>query len=261
MAEEQQLPPEQKKEKKQNCPAGAPMWMVTYSDMVTLLLTFFVLLMSMASMDPVRFTQASNSLKDAFGMHNEPAQLEFALPILPSPPRTDFTPIQQEMTTKIYERLKAQLELRNLNEDVNVIEKDSDTIILRVNDSLLFKEGQAEIPLTAYPLLRSIADVIRPLPMKALIEGHTDDIRVGENPIDNWNLSVARAVAVMRFFRQDDLLATERMSAVGYGPDHPLVPNRDAASRAKNNRVDFVLRLDKLPEETKKPARAPQLPL
>ncbi len=75
------------------CPAGAPAWMTTYSDLVTLLLTFFVLLLSMANMDPVRFTEASSSLKDAFGMHNEPAHVEFAIPVLPSPPITPYSPI------------------------------------------------------------------------------------------------------------------------------------------------------------------------
>jgi len=261
MAEEQ-APQEQKKEKKKSCPAGAPMWMVTYSDMVTLLLTFFVLLLSMASMDPVRFTQASNSLQDAFGMHKQPSQLEFNLPILPSPPQTKFTPVQQEMTTKIHERLKAQLELKNLNDDVSVIQTDSDTIILRVNESLLFKPGQSQVPPSAYPLLRNIADIIRPLPMKLLVEGHTDDIKVSQNPIGNWDLSMARAVSVMRFFKQGDLLNMERMSAIGFGSDQPLVPNLDEASRAKNRRVDFVLRLDRQPEDTNQgPSKSNTVPL
>lgn len=251
MAEEQAPPVEQKKERKKNAPAGAPMWMVTYSDMVTLLLTFFVLLLSMASLDPVRFTEASNSLKDAFGMHQQPAQLEFALPILPSPPQTKFTPVQQAMTTKVHERIKAQLELKNMNDDVDVVQTDSDTIILRVNDSLLFKPGQSQVPPTSYPLLRNIADIIRPLPMKLLVEGHTDDIKISQNPIGNWDLSMARAVSVMRFFKQGDLLNMERTSAIGFGADRPLVPNRDDASRAKNRRVDFVLRLDRLAEDTK----------
>ena len=223
--------------------------MVTYSDMVTLLLTFFVLLLSMASLDPVRFTQASNSLKDAFGMHQQPAQLDFALPILPSPPQTKFTPVQQSMTTKVHERIKAQLELKNMNDDVDIIEKDSDTIILRVHESLLFKPGQSQVPPTSYPMLRNIADIIRPLPMKLLVEGHTDDVPVTQNPIGNWDLAMARAVSVLRFFRQGDLLGMERMSAMGYGPDRPLVPNRDAESRAKNRRVDFVLRLDRIDEK------------
>ena len=261
MAEEQAPPPPEKKEKQKKPPPGAPMWMITYSDMVTLLLTFFVLLLSMASMDPVRFTQASNSLQDAFGMHKQPAQLEFSLPILPAPPQAKFTPVQQEMTTKIHKRIKAQLELKNLNDQVDVVEKDSDTIILRVNESLLFKSGQSQVPPAAYPLLRNIADIIRPLPMKLLVEGHTDDVKVSQNPIGNWDLSVSRAVSVMRFFKQGELLDTERMSAIGYGPDNPVVANTDDQNRAKNRRVDFVLRLDRLPEDKKPTSRPTSVPL
>lgn len=251
MSEEQQAPVEEKKEKKSSQAPGAPAWMVTYADMVTLLLTFFVLLLSMANMDPVRFTEASSSLKDAFGLHARPAHVEFAIPILPSPPVTQYTPIQQAMTTKVYERIKSQLDLMKMNEVINVIEKDSDTIILRVNDSILFKPGQAKVSPKSYPMLRNIADIMRPLPMKLRIEGHTDDIQIGQNQINNWDLSVSRAVSVMRFFKQGELLKLDRMSAIGYGSDRPIVPNRDDESRSKNRRVDFILRLDKQPDDTK----------
>jgi chemotaxis protein MotB len=254
MAEDQQAPPEQNKQKPQKCPVGAPAWMVTYSDLVTLLLTFFVLLLSMANMDPVRFTEASSSLKDAFGMHARPAHVEFAIPILPSPPVTKFTPVQQAMTTKVYERVKSQLDLMKLSEEVDVIEKDSETIILRVNDSILFKTGQSSVTPKSYPVLRNIADIIRPLPMKLRVEGHTDDIMIGQNPMANWDLSVARAISVMRFFKQGDLLQLDRMAAIGYGSEIPIVPNRDDATRARNRRVDFVLRLDKLPDAENTPS-------
>lgn len=246
MAEEHAPQQEECKETPCKCAAGAPAWMVTYSDLVTLLLTFFVLLLSMANMDPVRFTEASSSLKDAFGMHARPAHVEFAIPILPSPPITKFSPVQQAMTTKVYERIKSQLDLMEMSNEVDAVKKDSDTIILRVNDSVLFRPRQAKVSPKSYPMLRNIADIIRPLPMKLRIEGHTDDVMISQNPIGNWDLSVSRAVSVMRFFKQGDLLKIDRMAATGYGPDRPIVPNRDDATRARNRRVDFVLRLDKM---------------
>lgn len=254
MAEEQAPPQGEKKEKKKSCPAGAPMWMITYSDMVTLLLTFFVLLLSMANLDPVKFTAASSSIRETFGTQPVPARIEFSIPIFPTSPVTKFTPLQMEATTKIHERLKAQLELKNMNDNVDLVQTDSETIILRVNDSLLFKPGQSQVPPTAYPLLRNIADIIRPLPMKLLVEGHTDDVKISQNPIGNWDLSMARAVSVIRFFKQGDLLNMERISAIGFGPDRPIAPNSDDVGRAKNRRVDFVLRLDKLPDEPKQGA-------
>ncbi len=102
MSEQKNQDP-RKKKKREN--PGVPPWMVTYSDLVTLLLCFFVLLLSMANLDPVRFTRASGSLKEAFGIHALPAQIEFAIPILPSAPRTRFQPVPFELTQKIHERI------------------------------------------------------------------------------------------------------------------------------------------------------------
>lgn len=236
-------PEEQKKSQKKDSAPGAPAWMVTYSDLVTLLLTFFVLLMSMASMDPVRFTEASSSLKDAFGVHSRPAHVEFAIPILPAPPKTKYNPVQTELTTKIHRKIKAQIEEFEMSKDVDAIKRDDGTIILRVNNTILFNPDDARISPQSLPTLRKIADMIRPLPMTLRIEGHTDD-RVTTAPgLDNWDLSIARAVSVTRFYDQGSLLPLDRMSAIGYGSQRPLVPNTTEENRSQNRRVDFVLRV------------------
>ena len=244
MAEENNQPQEEKKQEKCDCSGGAPAWMVTYSDLVTLLLTFFVLLMSMANLDPVRFTEASSSLKDAFGMHSRPAHVEFAIPILPAPPKTKFNPVQTEMTTKIYSRVKAQIEDLDLGKDVEAIKQDDNTIILRVNNTVLFKPGEHRVAPQAFPTLRKIADMIRPLPMTLRIEGHTDDQLISTTPsYDNWDLSIARAVSVTKFYEQGALLPLDRMSAIGYGAERPLFTNINEENRSRNRRVDFVLRV------------------
>lgn len=217
--------------------------MTTYSDLVTLLLTFFVLLLSMANMDPVKFITAKSSIQDAFGIHKFPSRTEFAIPIIPSPPITPYSPIQQQTTQKVYEKVRSQIDSLRLNNSVGVIKKDDESIILRINDSVLFDRGEAKISPKSYSLLRMVADIIRPLPMDLRIEGHTDDVPVSDSKFGNWDLSVLRAVAVLRFFNQSELLPLDRMSAIGYGKDRPVVPNRDEESRAKNRRVDFFLRL------------------
>jgi chemotaxis protein MotB len=242
MSEEQGKPEEQRKQKKATCSPGAPMWMVTYSDLVTLLLTFFVLLLSMASLDPVRFTEASSSLKDAFGMHALPANVEFAIPILPSPPLTKFSPIQNQMSTKIYKRIKTQINSVNLSQDVDIVQQDGETIILRIKDTILFEPGESSISPQAYPLLRHISDIIRPMPLRLRIEGHTDSLSEGRVDLEKWDIAMARSVSVMRFLKKSDLLPLDRMSAAGYGPDKPLASNATSEGRAQNRRVDFVLR-------------------
>lgn len=224
------------------CIAGSPAWMTTFADLVTLLLTFFVLLLSMANMEEVKFAEASASIRSAFGAHSLPAPSKFSLPIIPSPPISKFSPIQNEMASKIYKQVQSQLKSDKIPEDVQLIKRGNDTIILRINNSILFTKGTATISPTAYPMLRSLADIIRPLPMRLRIEGHTDNTPISKEKIGNWNLSVDRAVAVMRFFKKSDLLPLDRMAAIGYGPDRPIVPNTSEENMAKNRRVDFVLR-------------------
>lgn len=242
MSEEQeQAPP--KKQKVRGFPAGAPAWMVTYSDLVTLLLTFFVLLLSMASLDPVRFTEASSSLKDAFGIARDPAHVDFAVPVLPSPPISDFSPVQRQTTEKVYEKIKSQIDSLRLNASVGVLKRDDESVVLRINDSVLFAPGQVKISPQSYPVLRMVGDIIQPLPMDLRIEGHTDDSPQADSQFGSWDLSVERSISVLRFFTKSDLLPLDRMAAIGYGKQRPVRPNSDEASRALNRRVDFVLRL------------------
>ena len=242
MADEENTPCKEIKCPKCVCVEGAPAWMTTFADLVTLLLTFFVLLLSMANMEEVKFAEASASVRAAFGAHSKPAPSEFAIPILPSSPESTFAPIQNDAALKMYKRIQSQLESDNIPEDIELIKKEDDTIILRINESILFQKGSAILSPTAYPTLRSLADIIRPIPMRLRIEGHTDSTPISKRKISNWNLSVDRAVAIMRFFKKSDLLPLDRMAAIGYGPDRPIVPNTTPQNMAKNRRVDFVLR-------------------
>jgi len=243
------------------CVAGAPAWMTTFADLVTLLLTFFVLLLSMANMEEVKFAEASASIRSAFGAHSLPAPSKFSIPIIPSPPISKFSPIQNEVASKVYKRIQSQLKSDNIPEDVELIKKEDDTIILRVNDSILFKKGSSTVSPTSYATLRKLADIIRPLPMRLRIEGHTDSTPVSKRKISNWNLSTERAVAIMRFFKKSDLLPLDRMAAIGYGAERPVAPNNSEENMAKNRRVDFVLRTNNTIGFSSKGTRAGELPL
>lgn len=233
--------------KEPECPPGAPLWMTTFSDLVTLLLTFFVLLLSMASMDPVKFVQAKTSIKDAFGWRTTAAPVKYNVPVIPSPPKSKFSPIPEQMAVKIYKQIKTDLEMTKINKTVDIIYKDKDTIVLRINDSVLFDKGKATLNPSSYPLLRKIADIIRPYPMLMRIEGHTDNTPVAGKVMGNWDLSVARAVSVMRFYNRGKLFPIDRMASVGYGGTRPAFPNTSEENQAKNRRVDFVLRSSRTP--------------
>jgi len=226
---------EEEKKKCPECVAGAPLWMVTYADMVTLLLTFFVLLVSMATLDRVKFSAAAISIQNAFGVGaGSSSHTEFKIQSVPSVPSTQFAPIERDSIDKIKKRIETEMKALNIQNSVGLIQKDDDTIILRLDEAILFQRNQSKVS--------PVADIIRPIPMRLRIEGHTDDTVDPKSTRDNWDLSVDRSVSVLRFLTKSDLLPLDRMSAVGYGPDRPVAPNTSEQNRAQNRRVDFILR-------------------
>ncbi len=111
-------------------------------------------------------------------------------------------------------------------------------MVLRIDESILFVSGQKELNQEAYPILRKVAELVRPLPLNLKVEGHTDD---RGDELANWDLSVGRAVSVLRFLAGNQLVPLTRMAATGYGSQKPLFPNNSDRERALNRRVDFVL--------------------
>ena len=208
------------------------MWMVTFSDMVTLLLTFFVLMLSMANMDQVKFQQASDSLAGAFGVLGSSDKTEVA------PPKVmNFSPVNDDFNAQVYRRLRTKLRELKLNQQIKLA-KDRGAVVLRVDEAILFESNQTRLEPEAGPILRKVAELVRPLPLNVKIEGHTDD---RGNEMANWDLSVGRAVAVLRFMAANQLIPLARMSATGYGSQKPLFPNTSEQERALNRRVEFVL--------------------
>lgn len=219
--------------KKHKCPpVGAPMWIVTFSDMVTLLLTFFVLMLSMANMDKVKFQQASDSLAGAFGVMGSSDKTEMTQPKV-----VTFSPVNDDFTSQVYRRLKTKLRELKLNKKIKLV-KDRGAVVLRIDEAVLFKSGQRYLQPEAEPILQKVAELIRPLPLNLKIEGHTDDLG---DEMNNWDLSVNRAVVVLRFLATNQLVPLSRMAATGYGSQKPLFPNASERERELNRRVEFVL--------------------
>lgn len=208
--------------------------MVTYSDMVTLLLTFFILMLSMANMDKIKFFQAMGSLRGAFGVFDSKKQEVMPWEFL------KLLPITDERVQRVYKRVESKLQDLNLNKDIKLV-KNRGAVVLRINDTILFDSGSAKLRQKAYPVLRKVAKLIKPLPFDLRIEGHTDDRKIKRKGYTNWDLSVDRAVSVLKFFVSNDLVAVDRLSAAGYGAQRPIVPNDTKKHRAMNRRVDLVL--------------------
>lgn len=218
------------------------MWMVTFSDMVTLLLTFFVLLLSMASMDRIKFQAASQSLSAAFGQGvlSSTQSAEMAKPSV-----ITYTPVHDDFTSRVYRRLKTKINELKLDKKVKLV-KDRGAVVLRIDESVLFASGQSALNPEAQPVLRKVAELVRPLPLNLKVEGHTDD---RGNELANWDLSVARSVSVLRYLASNQLMPLNRLAAAGYGSQKPLFPNNSERERALNRRVEFVLESQGDPEQ------------
>jgi len=230
---------------------GAPHWMTTFADMTTLLLTFFVMLLSVAQMDIIKFRRIMGSIREAFGVQRIEMGEFFSMSTEPVQifdyQKRDS--IIEMYYADMYEAIKKAVEKEQLDEAVEVLVSNRG-VIVRAKEKVLFDLGKAELKEEAYPLLDKLIGLMKRFPpYKLAIEGHTDDLPINTLRFpSNWELSSARATRVLRYFISKGI-PPARLVAVGYGETRPLVPNDSPENRAKNRRVEFVFSLETDEEE------------
>jgi len=226
----------------------APAWMATFGDLMSLLLTFFVLLMSFASMDVRRYAAVVGSMRDAFGVQRlHPGQLESLSDSLVRLSDTESTPFLRviDVPTRIPERnqrLRARIEMslrQQKLQRVVQIEDAEDGVVVRVPNEMLFDPGSSELRPEAVIFLREIAGLIRQTPGDVAVRGHTDLSPVGAGRYrSNWDLSAARAVAAVVHLVEVESIDERRLRATGFGATRPLAS--DDEDRSADRRVEFV---------------------
>lgn len=223
------------------CEEGAPAWMATFSDLATLLLTFFVLLLSFANMDIQSFHEVLGSVKQALGVKAaEPGMIEATASkpvVIDSEGST-----QLALDTKagiLATQMQGKLEEAGMEGEVE-IEASPRGLVLRIKDRVLFAVGSDELQPGAGKLLEVVADLAREFEQDIAIEGHTDDrpIRTSRFP-SNWELSTARATSVLRDMERRGIDIT-RMGVAGYAETRPVAPNDTSEGRQRNRRVEFI---------------------
>jgi chemotaxis protein MotB len=219
---------------------GGDSWIMTYGDMMSLLLTFFVLIVSFSSIQESKFQQVALSLQGAFGVMNKPPTVvEMPQLLIPEMSAKERQDILQEIR-----RLERSLLDTGLDKEVD-IKVTERGIAFRINAPFLFDTGRAELKAPNIAVLSKLAGFFQRFDYPLRIEGHTDSVPIhNERFPSNWELSAARAVAVARFFQAEGV-APERMAAIGFGEYHPLAANDTTEDRAKNRRVEIFLRLEK----------------
>lgn len=225
--------------------------MVTYSDMVTLLLAFFVLLFSFSELDVQRFRAIMSAFQASVGVLDGGMRVVFDDDAVQG--RTEFDlqdvewhrPELQQQLRAVFAEVEGFVVAGDLGDAMHV-ELTERGVTVRFADRVLFDLGRAELKPEARSALAQLAELLREIPNHVRVEGHTDDLPIhNERFPSNWELSTARATTVLRYLIEEHGLQPDALSAAGYGEYRPLEPNDTESNRARNRRVDIVLlRLD-----------------
>lgn len=238
-----------RKKKQQDIPLGSPAWMATFSDMITQILAFFILLFSFSSVNERKFTAVIASLQGSFGVmpgNTQAIPLPNASPGSGSSneqsPKTDPSTQPSQSLSTVERELKNALVEQKAAEHVRV-EVGFNQILIHFDAALLFDSGRAEIKQLAIPALDAIATVLKSVGNKIVIEGHTDSDPMTPNPQfpDNWALSGGRAANVLRYFIDFHGVSPVRLSFAGYSDIRPVATNATPEGKAKNRRVDIII--------------------
>ena len=223
-------------------PAGAPAWMATYGDMVTLLLCFFVLLFSFATLDVQKFKAIAVSMNGSLGVLDSGMTLSME-PLVNSFPADSPTEEVEEFK-KLYEEMSEYIKENNLEASIT-LRLDERGLLVRFLDNVLFDSGKADLTPNARDIINKVAEIIRQNDKNIRIEGHTDNVPINTFRFpSNWELSTTRAVNVVKYLIEVNGINAYRLSASGYSDQHPVADNNTAEGRQKNRRVDMVILRD-----------------
>lgn len=247
-------------------------WLLTYSDLITLLLAFFVVMYSMSRIDAKKFGRMSEHLQGAF--HSEDkgqasagefdlgsgvlkiGRLKTVAQHLHSSFGTSKNRVSMGGQGVPMTRADSVAGQNGFSAAEPIsMEINERGLVIHVVESALFESGQATLKPEALAVLDRIAKEIMNLPNQVRVEGHTDDrpIMTTRFP-SNWELSSARATAVVRYLIEKHKFSPEKLSALGFGEYRPLAPNTTDENRAKNRRVDVVILTDNLSKYEPMPA-------
>ncbi len=225
---------------------GGDSWLGTFADISLLLLTFFILLVSMSTIETERFNSAFSSMRDTFGGSQDknieatptPEEVETAAMV-------EFMRMREELLESqrlAFNEIKSFITTQGVEGQVSAVLEDG-TITLTVPGDVLFGPGSEYLSPEAGASLNALLEVFREhRDMTIAIKGYTDDSPIPPDARyrDNWELSALRAVNVLRWY-VDAGVPIVRLTATGMGDLNPLYPNTNEENRARNRRVEFEL--------------------
>jgi chemotaxis protein MotB len=271
--------------------SGAPAWVMTFADLMSLLLAFFVLLFSFSEMDKAKYKEVGGSMKDAFGVQREVVVRDQVMGISfiaedfssgkPEPTLVNSvkqettltrdpnlkvkevemqTIIEQHIDEELKEAIKQARQFSQkahivLDEDLKKRDVELDTrqniVIIRMQETSLFRSGQAKILEDFKPVLHRIGMLLELADdSDVAISGHADNRPINTPRFrSNWELSASRAVSVLHEITTSVSLDLSRMKVQGMAHTRPIADNKTPAGRARNRRVEIKIEFGKDQEE------------
>lgn len=218
-------------------------WVISYADLVTLLFGFFIILYATADASTVKMEALARGLAEAFNVPVKEAAaggaiLDGGTGIIPE--RNDAGSLDFDL-----EQIRALVSERTAEAGLQgqiLVSRDKDKIVIRLADNLVFPSASADVRDEAMPLLAIVADAVNLTPNEIRVEGHTDNIPLATAKYaSNWELSSARATAVLRYLTEARGVDPSRTFAAGYGEFRPIASNLTPEGRALNRRADIVI--------------------
>ncbi len=254
------------------CPAGAPLWMVTFADLMSLLLTLFVLLLTFAEMEVIKYKAVAGAIRNAFGIEKDD-QLAGVIEIEGAKRRKyakDVEPTREKHTepevridlTEAYNRHKQRTEEmreqarmqaltaairqtieRELAGTGTSVELSRNGVLIRFPNEIAFPSGSGTLTERFRDTLDKLADILVRTEGQIVVSGHTDNVPLagGGTYRTNWDLSAARAASVVHYYLDDPRFSGERFTIQGFGESRPITGNDSPEGRAKNRRVELLI--------------------
>jgi len=276
-----------RREEEEEHEEGAERWLVTYADMLTLLMVLFIILFSMSTVDAQKYEELKDGLASGFGrslsilngadktieqngsIDQAAASTDQLIGELPQNQRTKVQEIvdksaQQRIQRQYadaenevdkllaaWHRMQASLRKRGLQDDVQAQIDDRGLVVSLVSRHVVFRPNVADLTPRGRLILDTLAPVLAQLPQPIELDGHTNQVKVKPTyyPTD-WELSSARAITALRHLQEVDRLPAARLTAAAFGHTKPLVDPRTPGSQAVNKRVDVIV-LSQAPAETR----------
>lgn len=215
-------------------------WQIVYTGFVLILLCFFIMLTSFASLEEAKITRFTRAFSSAVNVFNSGNSLEKGETLLNE---AAMLVDKEDKMARLFQKVKVESHQADL---LHVdIQSSSRGVIMILADTLLFTSGEAKLSHSAHLLLEKISGIIKRIQVPIEIEGHSDDrpIRTAAYA-SNWELSTARAVSVLRYLIETQHVDSGRLSAVGFSKYRPSVKNDSDANRAKNRRVNIIFKTE-----------------